>query len=274
MVPSGDALADTRAELEQEYASLKRETETPGPAWFAFAQKAREAGAGSLAWESLQLAEDAGFTGPGLGIESARVKVVLEDPEGAIAELRDLYEQGFTAVGFLVADSDISSLAGRPGYDALIDEMSVQAYPCRHQSGFTDFDFWIGEWDVHVANGTLAGSNSIQPAERGCVLLEQWTSATGGTGMSINYLDMSSGEWVQIWNAEGGTQINIRGGLTAEGMAMEGTIHYVANGTTAPFRALWTPLDDGRVRQYFEQSNDDGDTWVPWFEGFYSRKSQ
>jgi hypothetical protein len=39
-----------------------------------------------------------------------------------------------------------------------------------------------------------------------------------------------------------------------------------------PFRGLWTPLPDGRVRQFFEQSNDGGETWVPWFEGFYTRK--
>jgi hypothetical protein len=25
------------------------------------------------------------------------------------------------------------------------------------------------------------------------------------------------------------------------------------------------------VRQYFEQSTDEGETWQPWFEGFYSR---
>jgi hypothetical protein len=34
---------------------------------------------------------------------------------------------------------------------------------------------------------------------------------------------------------------------------------------------LWTPLADGRVRQFFEQSDDDGTNWTPWFEGFYSR---
>ena len=106
------------------------------------------------------------------------------------------------------------------------------------------------------------------------MLVERWTSVSGGTGMSVNYLDLISNEWVQVWNAEGGSQINVRGGLTDEGMAMEGTIHYVANGTTAPFRALWTPLPDGRVRQYFEQSNDGGETWGPWFEGFYTRKVQ
>jgi len=45
----------------------------------------------------------------------------------------------------------------------------------------------------------------------------------------------------------------------------------VSNGVTAPFRGLWTPQPDGRVRQFFEQSDDGGKTWKPWFEGFYTR---
>ncbi len=146
-------------------------------------------------------------------------------------------------------------------------------FPCEDDARFAEFDFWVGEWDVHVGNGNLAGQNRIERAQRGCVLIENWTSASGGTGMSINYVDKTTGEWVQIWNDAGGSQIHIRGGLTDDGMLLEGTIHYVANGTTAPFRGLWTPMPDGRVRQFFEQSNDDGETWVPWFEGFYSRVS-
>jgi hypothetical protein len=61
--------------------------------------------------------------------------------------------------------------------------------------------------------------------------------------------------------------------MTDDGMLLEGYIHYVNNGTTAPFRGLWTLLPDGRVRQYFEQSNDEGKTWVPWFEAFYTRSN-
>jgi len=103
------------------------------------------------------------------------------------------------------------------------------------------------------------------------VLLENWTSTNGGTGMSINCLDKTTDEWVQILNSEGGSQMHIRGGLTDEGMLLVGNIHYIANGKTAPFRGLWTLLPDGRVRQFFEQSNDGDKTWVPWFEGFYTR---
>ncbi|MGB5510821.1 MAG: hypothetical protein WBM87_03840 [Woeseiaceae bacterium] len=152
------------------------------------------------------------------------------------------------------------------------EETAARTFPCEQDARFAEFDFWVGAWDVHVASGQFVGSNVIERAQRGCVLVEHWTSAGGGGGMSINYLDKISGEWVQIWNAAGGSQINIRGGMTDAGMRLTGTIHYVAQGTTAAFRGLWTPLPDGRVRQFFEQSSDDGATWVPWFEGFYSRK--
>ena len=69
----------------------------------------------------------------------------------------------------------------------------------------------------------------------------------------------------------GGNQVLIRGGLANGSMVLTGTLTTVADGKTKRFRGTWTPLDDGRVRQYFEESSDDGDTWTPWFEGFYAR---
>ena len=65
----------------------------------------------------------------------------------------------------------------------------------------------------------------------------------------------------------------MRGGMTDDGMLMVGTIHYVSTGATEKFRALWTLLDDGRVRQFFEQYDAESDSWTTWFEGFYTRKS-
>jgi hypothetical protein len=151
---------------------------------------------------------------------------------------------------------------------------SAPAFPCEDQQQFADFDFWVGSWDVHLADGTFAGSNVISREQRGCVLVENWTGAQGSTGMSINYLDKRTGKWVQIWHAASGYQIDIRGGLTPDGMRLTGNIYYISNDKTLPFRGLWTLLPDGRVRQFFEISQDDGATWAPWFEGFYSRSSE
>lgn len=153
-------------------------------------------------------------------------------------------------------------------------QAETAAYPCAQEDEFREFDFWIGEWEVHTADGKLAGHNRIESSQQGCVLIENWTGAGGSTGVSMNFLDKATGEWVQLWTDAGGGQIHIRGGLTGDGMLLEGQIHYVSNGTTAPFRGLWTPLPDGRVRQFFEQSNDGGKTWEPWFEGFYARVEQ
>ena len=204
-------------------------------------------------------------------LNNAREAARANDPETAVAKLQKMADAGFTSVGVITGDADLSALAGHPAFDKLVADMSVLAYPCEHDEQFSKFDYWVGEWDVHVANGTLVGHNEITREQRSCVLIENWTNSSGGRGMSINYVDKISGEWVQVWNAEGGSQINIRGGLTEEGMLLVGTLHDVANGQTAPFRGLWTLLEDGRVRQFFEQSNDGGETWVAWFEGFYSR---
>lgn len=209
---------------------------------------------------------------PVLGaLEAARESVRDGDTDAAIEILESLAANGFTAVSAITGDEELSALEGNSQFDDLVQQMSVAAYPCEHDARFREFDFWVGDWDVHVGNGAFAGRNTIESAQRGCVLIENWSSATGGSGMSINYLDEATGEWVQVWNDSGGNQINIRGGLTDDGMLLEGTIHYVANDQTAPFRGLWTPLEDGRVRQYFEQGSEDRTDWSPWFEGFYSR---
>ena len=154
---------------------------------------------------------------------------------------------------------------------ASVSDAAQQANPCESRSSFHEFDFWIGDWEVRLADGTLAGHNSITAKEGHCVLVEKWQGVRGGTGTSINYYDDAAGQWVQVWTAAGGSQIFIRGGVTDEGMLLTGTIHNVGSSESLPFRGLWTLLDDGRVRQFFEQSNDGGETWSPWFEGFYAR---
>ena len=270
--PSDVLAADSGEDLQAEFRALDKDADASGQAWYDLAQKARVAGEPGVAGQALGRAETAGFSALRVGLEKARLRIAGNEPGEAVVALETVFSKGFTSVAALRNDPVINSLAGRSDYDGLIGEMEKKAYPCEHQAGFGDFDFWIGEWDVHVANGGFAGSNVIAREERGCVLVEHWTGASGSTGMSINYLDLATDEWVQVWNAAGGTQINIRGGISDEGMALEGTIHYISNDTTAPFRGLWTPLPDGRVRQYFEQSNDDGETWTPWFEGFYTRK--
>jgi len=145
--------------------------------------------------------------------------------------------------------------------------------PCADLRETALFDFWIGTWDVHMADGRKAGVNVIAKEQGGCVLVERWTSARGGTGMSVNYYDPAADEWVQNWIGADGSLIDIRGGLQADGaMLLSGYIQYFGRDGRLPFRGRWTLLEDGRVRQYFEESADDGETWTEWFTGLYTRR--
>ena len=100
------------------------------------------------------------------------------------------------------------------------------------------------------------------------MLIERWNGATGGTGTSMNFFDAAAEEWVQVW-ASPTLQLEIRGGLEDGAMRLVGSVFYFQNAQQFPFRGTWTPLEDGIVRQHFEQSGDGGETWTTWFDGYY-----
>ena len=137
---------------------------------------------------------------------------------------------------------------------------------------FRQFDFWAGAWEVFTPDGQKAGENVITIEEGGCLLVERWTSASGTTGQSYNYVDLATGQWRQIWVSAGAT-IDYSGGLDENGaMVLKGEIAY-PNGTTAPFTGVWTPQNDGSVRQHFQQYNAEADEWADWFIGIYRKKT-
>jgi hypothetical protein len=177
--------------------------------------------------------------------------------------------------GFFLAATCAGSgvaIAQTAGSDAAgAQAPAANQFPCEQDEKFRQFDFWVGEWDVHTPDGKVAGRNIVEVAEHGCVLIENWKGAGGTTGTSMNYLDKTTDEWVQVWTDASGSQIVIRGGMTDDGMLLEGNIHYVSTGVTAPFRGLWTPKPDGGLRQFFEQYDNEEKAWKPWFEGFYTR---
>jgi len=270
-----DALfqAEKWAEAAVAYEAKAAEDPDDTTAWVRLAVSARKAERYETALKALQMAEEQGFGAIQIGVERVRIDVHLGKIDEAMVGLQALVDSGFTALAFIRNDPTIGSMAGNEAFDQLLEELEKVAYPCENDPLFSQFDFWIGEWDVHSAGGQYAGSNVISREQRGCYLSERWVNSSGGEGHSINYVDKISDEWVQIWNDASGGQINMRGGLTDDGMLMVGTLLTVGTNTVQPFRALFTLLPDGRVRQFFEVSNDDGETWVTWFEGFYSRKT-
>lgn len=129
------------------------------------------------------------------------------------------------------------------------------------------FDFWIGNWEVSNANGSVAGHNRIEPILDGCVLKESWTGSSGSAGTSLNFFDPVRGRWRQFWVWREGTTLELEGGMSYGAMVLEGDS--VENGKPVRNRISWSDPPDASVRQLWESSPDGGKTWQTIFDGTY-----
>lgn len=135
------------------------------------------------------------------------------------------------------------------------------------------FDFWLGRWDVFLPDGKKAGENRIEKAVNGCVLLENWTGQSGLTGTSLNSYDATDRRWHQTWVDSSGARLVLDGAF-ADGAMILGSDSPDPDkpGGTLRQRITWTPNADGTVRQLWETSRDQGNSWKVAFDGRYVRK--
>ncbi|MBI1733170.1 MAG: hypothetical protein HYR49_10465 [Gammaproteobacteria bacterium] len=133
-----------------------------------------------------------------------------------------------------------------------------------------EFDFWVGDWEVHHADGKPAGSSRIETILAGCFVFENWQSASSQyAGKSFNTFDTFTGNWSQVWVDTGGNTIHFSGRRKGNLMDMTGR-QTTAQGTVF-FRMTYTLNDDGTVRQLWQQSKDQK-VWEVIFDGLYRRK--
>ena len=176
----------------------------------------------------------------------------------------------FSAVALFLLFFNTSSAAQEHSSEPTVPVKSI----CETTEHFGDFDFWVGEWNVYSNDEerTFLGSNSITRQHKNCLIMENWTSAQGGDGRSMNYYDPVEDQWRQLWVA-GGYSIDYAGGLDDNGsMVLTGKINDYKTGQSNRFRGTWTPNQDGSVRQFFEQFDPEEKQWTVWFDGHYVRK--
>jgi hypothetical protein len=136
--------------------------------------------------------------------------------------------------------------------------------------GFHQFDFWLGEWQVHRSNGTFAGINLIVQEHDGCVVHEHYATGRGYSGESLNIYDSSRNVWHQTWVDNGGLLLTLEGHLVGKSMVLEGQTRQ-SDGTIVEQRITWSPNPDGGVRQLWESKGAKGQ-WTVVFDGRYTKK--
>ncbi len=147
-----------------------------------------------------------------------------------------------------------------------------QARPSCSDPAFRQFDFWVGDWEVTDSAGkAVYGTNRVTLEEGKCLVHEHWTGSRGGTGQSFNFRDPQTGHWTQLWVGNDGLVLDITGGLEGKAMVLTGEGVTTA-GQKVLHRASWTPMPDGRVRQFWQQSSDAGTSWTVVFVGWYRKK--
>jgi hypothetical protein len=135
------------------------------------------------------------------------------------------------------------------------------------------FDFWLGSWKVFDPDGRLVGTNRISALFGGLALMEEWEGNGAVSGRSLNSWDAGRDAWHQTWMDSSGSTLLLDGGLRDGSMVMEGSAPSGAK--DEPWdrhRITWTPSESGtEVRQLWETSGDDGQTWSVAFDGRYRR---
>jgi len=133
--------------------------------------------------------------------------------------------------------------------------------PCADEAHH-QFDFWSGRWDVYDKAGKLVAHSLIEPVY-GCGIRENWMPLNNQPGGSLSIYVPKEKRWEQFWIDSSGSRAVFSGGWNGTAMVITGT-------WGGPLvRMSYSKNPDGSVRQFGEQSIDEGRTWKPSFDFTY-----
>ena len=194
--------------------------------------------------------------------------------DSALAVLQRLMDSGYAQMQPLQADADLAAVRADARFAAILARARHNAEPCSDRAESRQFDFWIGDWDVtlNVPGGAPAGDSHVELILNRCVLFENWTGRSGGSGKSFNAYNADLGCWQQNWLDDRGDVTNY-----TEGRFAEGRLEFHADkkdpaGQWQKHRLTFFRLDGDHVRQLGEHSIDGGGTWSADYDLLYSRK--
>jgi len=135
--------------------------------------------------------------------------------------------------------------------------------PCADEAHH-QFDFWVGKWDVYqTGKDALVAHSLIESLYGGCGVRENWMPLKGTGGGSLNIYVPEEKHWEQFWIDSGGSRAHFIGGWNGKAMVIQGK-------WAGPLvRISYSKNADGSVRQFGEQSTDEGKTWSTSFDLTY-----
>src|SRR6266511_347176 len=135
---------------------------------------------------------------------------------------------------------------------------------------YRQFDFLLGDWALVGADRKKSAADKVVQVLGGCALQENWTGVKCGQALSFSAYDPATRHWHQTLIDDGGAVLKIEGEFADGKMILIGQRpSQKEKGVTITHRIAWTPLQDHRVKQIWENSTNGGRTWRLVSEGTY-----
>ncbi|MCZ7602805.1 MAG: DUF1579 family protein [Melioribacteraceae bacterium] len=140
---------------------------------------------------------------------------------------------------------------------------------------FSQFDFWIGEWDLtwYDSDGNeYKGHNSISKILDDCVIEENFEDYNSGfRGKSVTTYSSLKNNWLQTWVDNTGNFMVFEGGFDNENMILSRNFKN-PEGNEIYQRMIFHSIENNSLVWNWEMSKDGGQTWELRWQIFYKRK--
>jgi tetratricopeptide (TPR) repeat protein len=258
------------------YSALASQEPDNAHFWFRLGVSARSNEHFDLALKALgkakALGAEKGLPGYVADYELATTFAARGDAVRALESLKASADAGFAQIARLENDLEWNTLRGEQTFRKLLKQVQHNAAPCE-DSTFRQFDFWLGDWDVASSvGGPQQGTSHISKEIGGCVIWENWTSASSRYfGKSYNTYNVNLQRWEQYWVD------NSAGVIFYYGDLKDGVMDYwtddvpQTNGGKLRRHLQFFSLSPEKVRQLSQGSTDGGKTWNVEYDFIYTR---
>jgi hypothetical protein len=150
---------------------------------------------------------------------------------------------------------------------------SQNTSPCS-SSEFSQFDFWIGKWNLKWLNedGSIGyGTNNITKILDDCVIEEHFTTADSSfKGKSVSTYSTHRKLWLQTWVDNNGAYLDFAGGFKNGKMILS---RKILNKETKEIlqRMVWYNITENELDWNWELSEDNGSNWKTNWKIHYTR---
>ncbi len=176
--------------------------------------------------------------------------------------------------GEIAFDSDPLTTAFDLRYDPVAQVTPIAETPrltCVFRAGNNQFNFMLGQWDVHLGEGVGAqGGATFTKDLGGCLLEERFFGRGGYAGWSFNSYSVFTDKWHRTYVDNAGHRLTLIGSVVNGMMVLTG-VWPSAAGRNVEVRVSWIPVTPNEVRQRWEFSVDGGARWNLERELVYTR---